>query len=165
MVPRKILMHRDPAPLPDAGLQSATLSPWHPMACFFRLLTIWLPTFFCLETDSTAGSPNVVIFLADDAGWGDFSHSGNTQVRTPNIDSIARSGVSLEHFFVCPVCSPTRAEMLTGRYHPRGGVRGVSTGGERLDLTEKTLADAFKAAGIGVSVTPSEMADTLLKMM
>ena len=147
MVPRKILMHRHPAPLPDAGLQSATLSPWHPMACFFRLLTIWLPTFFCLETDSTAGSPNVVIFLADDAGWGDFSHSGNTQVRTPNIDSIARSGVSLEHFFVCPVCSPTRAEMLTGRYHPRGGVRGVSTGGERLDLTEKTLADAFKAAG------------------
>ncbi len=91
--------------------------------------------------------PNVVIFLADDAGWGDYSHSGNTQVRTPNIDSIARDGVSLERFFVQPVCAPTRAEFLTGRYHPRGGVRGVSTGQERLDLDEKTVADAFKTAG------------------
>jgi arylsulfatase A-like enzyme len=91
--------------------------------------------------------PNVVIFLADDAGWGDYSHSGNTQVRTPHIDSLARAGVSLDHFFVQPVCAPTRAEFLTGRYHPRGGVRGVSTGQERLDLGEKTLADAFKAAG------------------
>ncbi len=92
-------------------------------------------------------SPNVVIFLADDAGWGDYSHSGNTQVRTPNIDSLARSGVSLDRFFVQPVCAPTRAEFLTGRYHPRGGVYGVSTGQERLDLREKTLADAFRAAG------------------
>lgn len=91
--------------------------------------------------------PNMVIFLADDAGWGDYGHSGNKMVATPNIDSIAQGGVSLDRFFVCPVCAPTRAEFLTGRYHPRGGVRGVSTGQERLDLGEKTIADAFKAAG------------------
>jgi len=91
--------------------------------------------------------PNVVVFLADDAGWGDYGFSGNKQVSTPNIDSIAKAGVSLDRFFVCPVCSPTRGEFLTGRYHPRGGVRGVSTGQERLDLGEKTIADAFKAAG------------------
>jgi arylsulfatase A-like enzyme len=96
---------------------------------------------------SAFAKPNIVIFLADDAGWGDYSHSGNTQLRTPNIDSIAQGGVSLDRFFVQPVCSPTRAEFLTGRYHPRGGVRGVSTGQERLNLDEKTLADAFKAAG------------------
>jgi arylsulfatase A-like enzyme len=96
---------------------------------------------------ATQARPNVVIFLADDAGWGDYSQSGNTQVRTPNIDSIAKGGVSLDRFFVQPVCSPTRAEFLTGRYHPRGGVRGVSTGQERLNLDEKTVADAFKAAG------------------
>jgi arylsulfatase A-like enzyme len=94
-----------------------------------------------------ADKPNVVVFLADDAGWGDFGHSGNTQAATPHIDSLAASGVSLDRFFVCPVCSPTRAEFLTGRYHPRGGVRGVSTGRERLDLDEKTIADAFQAAG------------------
>ena len=94
-----------------------------------------------------AAPPNVVIFLADDAGWGDYSHSGNRQVTTPNIDSLAKEGVSLDRFFVCPVCSPTRAEFLTGRYHPRGGVRGVSTGYERLNLAEKTVAEAFQAAG------------------
>jgi arylsulfatase A-like enzyme len=91
--------------------------------------------------------PNVVIFIADDAGWGDYSHSGNRQVRTPNIDSIARDGAALDRFFVCAVCAPTRAEFLTGRYHSRGGVRGVSTGQERINTDEKTLADAFKAAG------------------
>ena len=101
---------------------------------------------FALNCEA-ASRPNLVIFLADDAGWGDYSHSGNRQVSTPNIDSIASGGVSLDRFFVCPVCSPTRAEFLTGRYHPRGGVRGVSTGQERLDLDEKTMADAFKAAG------------------
>ena len=98
-------------------------------------------------TASYAAQPNVVIFLADDAGWGDYSHSGNRQVSTPNIDSIATGGVSLDRFYVCSVCSPTRAEFLTGRYHPRGGVKGVSTGQERLNLDEKTIADAFKAAG------------------
>lgn len=95
----------------------------------------------------SATPPNIVIFLADDAGWGDYGHSGNRTVATPNIDSIAAGGVSLENFYVQPVCSPTRAEFLTGRYHPRGGVRGVSTGQERLDLDERTMADAFKAAG------------------
>jgi arylsulfatase A-like enzyme len=97
--------------------------------------------------DARSHKPNVVVFLADDAGWGDFGHSGNQEVRTPHIDSLAREGVSLERFFVQPVCAPTRAEFLTGRYHPRGGVRGVSTGQERLDPEEKTVADAFRAAG------------------
>lgn len=95
----------------------------------------------------SAQQPNVLIFLADDMGWGDISASGNPNHTTPNIDSLARDGVKLDRFFVCPVCSPTRAEFLTGRYHPRGGVKGVSTGQERLNLDEKTLADAFKAAG------------------
>ncbi len=100
-----------------------------------------------ISADGTAARPNVLVLLADDAGWGDYGHSGNSQARTPNIDSLARQGVSLDRFYVCPVCSPTRAEFLTGRYHPRGGVRGVSTGQERLNLDEKTVADAFRAAG------------------
>ncbi len=100
-----------------------------------------------LSPMSVAERPNVVVFLADDAGWGDFSHSGNRQLSTPNIDSIAQGGVSLDRFYVCSVCSPTRAEFLTGRYHPRVGVQGVSKGYERLNLDEKTIADALKAAG------------------
>ena len=91
--------------------------------------------------------PNIVVILADDQGWGDLSATGNTNLSTPSIDSLARDGVVFDRFYVCPVCSPARAEFLTGRYHPRGGLRGVSTGGERLDLGERTIADVFKAAG------------------
>lgn len=89
-----------------------------------------------------AARPNVVVILADDQGWGDLSVSGNTNLSTPRIDSLARDGAKFDRFFVCPVCSPTRAEFLTGRYHPRGGVWSTSTGGERLDLDERTFADA-----------------------
>ena len=91
--------------------------------------------------------PNVIVFLADDAGWGDYGASGNRHAHTPHIDALAQDGVSLDRFFVCPVCSPTRAEFLTGRWWPRTGVRGVSTGQERLNLNEKTIANAFKSAG------------------
>jgi arylsulfatase A-like enzyme len=94
-----------------------------------------------------ADQPNVVVILADDQGWGDLSTNGNETARTPHIDSIAREGAVLDRFFVCPVCAPTRSEFLTGRYHPRTGVRGVSTGQERLDLDETTLADCLRAAG------------------
>src|SRR5688572_18353146 len=106
------------------------------------MLAAWAPA-----ARAAAPRPNVVVILTDDQGWGDLSASGNTDLSTPNIDSLAAGGVSLDRFFVCAVCSPTRAEFLTGRYHPRGGVRGVSTGGERLDLDERTIADVFKAAG------------------
>lgn len=91
--------------------------------------------------------PNVVIVLADDQGWGDLSVHGNTNLTTPKIDSLARDGALFERFYVCAVCAPTRAEFLTGRYHPRGGVHGVTTGAERLSLDEKTIADCFRAAG------------------
>jgi arylsulfatase A-like enzyme len=94
-----------------------------------------------------ASHPNIVIILADDQGWGDLSINGNSNLLTPRIDSLAKDGALLERFYACPVCSPTRAEFLTGRYHPRGGVHGVSTGGERLNLDEKTIGDTFKAAG------------------
>jgi arylsulfatase A-like enzyme len=91
--------------------------------------------------------PNIVIVFTDDQGWGDLSMNGNENLSTPNIDSLATDGVSFDRFYVCPVCAPTRGEFLTGRYHPRGGVKGVSTGAERLDLDETTIADTFKAAG------------------
>ncbi|MFO0902976.1 MAG: arylsulfatase [Pirellulales bacterium] len=94
-----------------------------------------------------AERPNVVVFLSDDQGWGDLSVHGNRQLQTPHIDSLARDGVALERFYVCALCAPTRAEFLTGRYHPRGGVTGVSTGQERLNPDAPTIADAFRKAG------------------
>lgn len=109
----------------------------------FVFLLSALPSFL-LAADRP---PNVVVFLSDDQGWGDLSLHGNTNLRTPNIDRLASQGAMFARFFVCPVCSPTRAEFLTGRYHPRGGVFSTSAGGERLDLDEITIADTFQAAG------------------
>ncbi|MCY3927943.1 MAG: arylsulfatase [Acidobacteria bacterium] len=94
-----------------------------------------------------APRPNVVLFLADDQGWGDLSIHGNTNVRTPSIDALAQDGAAFHHFFVSPVCSPTRAELLTGRYHVRSGVHATSRGGERMDLDETTVAEVFRDAG------------------
>ena len=91
--------------------------------------------------------PNVVIIMSDDQGWGDLSMNGNTNLRTPNIDKISRNGATFSHFYVSPVCSPTRAELLTGRYHPRLGVYSTSEGGERLNLDETTIAQVFRKAG------------------
>jgi len=104
------------------------------------------------EPESTSNAlrnekPNIVLILADDQGWGDLGISGNTNLATPNIDAIAKNGVTFDHFYVSPVCSPTRAELLTGRYFPRVGVYSTSSGGERLNLDETTLAEVFKQAG------------------
>ena len=91
--------------------------------------------------------PNIVVILTDDQGWGDLSFHGNTNLSTPNIDSIARDGASLRNFYVCSVCAPTRAEFLTGRYHPRTGVSGVSRGEGRINADETIIAQLFKQAG------------------
>ena len=96
---------------------------------------------------ATAKQPNVIVILADDAGWGDFSVTGNRTLATPAVDSLAAEGCLLETFFVQPVCAPTRAELLTGRWHPRGGVRGVTEGAERLSPDERTIAEVFRDGG------------------
>ena len=96
---------------------------------------------------NAAERPNVVVILTDDQGWGDLSINGNTNLHTPNIDQLARDGARFDRFYVCPVCSPTRAEFLTGRHHARSGVFSTSAGGERMNLDEVTIADTFKAAG------------------
>ncbi|MFP4367806.1 MAG: arylsulfatase, partial [Bacteroidales bacterium] len=91
--------------------------------------------------------PNIIIIMTDDQGWGDLSIHGNTNLHTPNIDRLAQEGAQFSNFYVSPVCSPTRAELLTGRYHPRSGVFSTSAGGERINLDETTIAEIFKEAG------------------
>src|SRR5262245_14442254 len=91
--------------------------------------------------------PNIVVILADDQGWGDLSVNGNTNLRTPHIDSLARDGARFDRFFVQPVCSPTRAEFLTGRWHPLGGVHGVPAVADSVGVDEPNHAHTVLAAG------------------
>lgn len=110
----------------------------------------YLSLFFSALVASSAiaaDRPNVVVILTDDQGWGDLSINGNKNLNTPHIDSLAQEGIRFDRFYVCAVCSPTRAEFLTGRYHARSGVYSTSQGGERMDLDEVTIADSFRSAG------------------
>jgi arylsulfatase A-like enzyme len=102
--------------------------------------------------ESSGDRPNILVFLSDDQGWGDFGFQGNTNFKTPHLDQLANSGAVCQRFYVCPVCAPTRAEFLTGRYHPRSSAMGVTQGDERLDLDEITLADRLKRIGYATGV-------------
>src|SRR5690606_13852398 len=94
-------------------------------------------------------APNIVLIVADDLGYGMVGYNGSF-IRTPNIDRIAGEGVQLTHFYVSPMCSPTRAGLLTGRYPIRYGmgrsvVRPWADFG--LPASETTLAESLAEAG------------------
>ena len=108
-----------------------------------------LPVMLASAASGAAEKPNIVIIVADDLGWADVSFHG-TEIKTPKIDSLAAGGAVLDRFYVCPVCSPTRAGLMTGRYPIRyGSMRAVyppwRSGG--LDIEEVTIADALGRAG------------------
>ncbi|QGY46495.1 sulfatase-like hydrolase/transferase [Maribellus comscasis] len=91
--------------------------------------------------------PNVILIMADDQGWGDAELNGNNIIETPTLNRIASEGVQFERLYVCPMCAPTRASLLTGRYNLRCGTSWVGRRTEMLGLDEVTAADVFKSAG------------------
>ncbi|MAV04811.1 MAG: N-acetylgalactosamine 6-sulfate sulfatase [Flavobacteriaceae bacterium] len=107
------------------------------------LLLIFLINVFGCES-FVDQKPNILIFLTDDQGWGDLSFNGNSNLSTPNIDGIANNGAAFDRFYVSPVCSPTRAELLTGKFFIRSGVNGVTRGYERMNLDHSLISDYFK---------------------
>lgn len=92
-------------------------------------------------------SPNIVIILTDDQGWGDIASHGNPDIYTPNLDSLASAGARFDRFYVSPVCAPTRASLLTGRDHLRTGTQWVTYGLENMNADEVTFGEVFKDAG------------------
>lgn len=91
--------------------------------------------------------PNVIIIMTDDQGYGDFGVTGNDLIETPAINSFASESVSFDRFYVSPVCAPTRATLLTGRYYLRTGVIGVTGGEESMNDKEVTIAELLGANG------------------
>jgi arylsulfatase A-like enzyme len=123
-----------------------------------KLTIIWLVLliFGCaLSGAAQAPRPNIVYLLADDLGYADVGFNGGKEIKTPNIDKLAASGARLDQFYAQPLCSPTRAALMTGRYPMRYGLQvGVVRpwADYGLPLNERTLPQALKEAGYATAI-------------
>ena len=105
----------------------------------------------CQHDDSNdlgqaASGPNIILLMSDDQGWGDVAYNGNPTVQTPHLDAMAAEGIRLDRFYAAsPVCSPTRASVLTGRHPFRYGIEWAGEG--HLPQGEITIAEALRASG------------------
>jgi arylsulfatase A-like enzyme len=91
--------------------------------------------------------PNVIIIMTDDQGIGDFGFTGNPYIKTPVLDELASQSLNLTNFYVSPVCAPTRASLMTGRYSERTGIYDTYNGGAIMSDTEITMAEILKENG------------------
>ncbi|WP_419193401.1 arylsulfatase [Kolteria novifilia] len=97
-------------------------------------------------------APNVILIMTDDQGIGDFGVMNNPVIETPNIDALARDSVSFDNFYVSPVCSPTRACLMTGRYNYRTRCIDTYLGRSMMDPEEVTVAEALSKAGYATGI-------------
>jgi arylsulfatase A-like enzyme len=110
----------------------------------------WVLLFCGLSLPSIAQKnthPNVVLIITDDQGYGDLGITGNGIIKTPVIDRFAQQSFQFTNFHVSPVCAPTRASLMTGRYSLRTGIRDTYNGGATMATTEITIAEILKQAG------------------
>ena len=96
---------------------------------------------------AVAQTPNVVIVLTDDQGYGDLGCTGNPIIKTPNIDHLASESTGLSDYHVAPTCSPTRCSLLTGHWTDRTGVWHTIMGRSMLRENEVTVGQMFADAG------------------
>lgn len=105
--------------------------------------------------DSVANSkPNILIMMADDTGWNDVGYHGS-EIKTPNIDKLALTGVELDRFYAYPTCSPTRAALLTGRNPSRFGILGpiAMKSKQILPADGNSLAEMLQKKGYATAIT------------
>ena len=96
--------------------------------------------------------PNILLILTDDQGYGDLGLHGNPVLRTPNLDTLGRCSVRFDRFYAQPVCSPTRAALMTGRHFLKTGVWGVHGGRDYMNLDEVTVAQQLKQLGYATAM-------------
>ena len=105
--------------------------------------------------EATARKPNILYIVADDLGWKDVGFNGATDVKTPNIDALAAGGAKFKQFYVQPMCTPTRAALMTGRYPFRYGLQTIvipTAASYGLDTTEWLMPQALKEAGYNTAI-------------
>ena len=92
-------------------------------------------------------SPNIILVITDDQGYGDLSCHGNPVLKTPNLDALHAKSIRLTNFHVSPTCAPTRSALFSGRHEFKNGVTHTLNERERMSLKTVTLADTLRAAG------------------
>ena len=114
-----------------------------------KTLSLLLSLTFLLPVTALKAKPNIVVIFIDDLGYADIGPFGATKQKTPNLDRMAKEGMKLTSFYAAPVCSVSRAQLLTGCYGARVSVPGVFGPASKQGLhpQEKTIADHLKAAG------------------
>ncbi len=111
----------------------------------------------CQQSNEPVAEPqanhaNVILIFTDDQGIGDIGYNGNPYILTPNLDSLARSGVILENFYASPVCTPSRASLLTGKFSMRTGVFDTYNAGAIMNAEQLTLAEVLRKKGYATAV-------------
>jgi arylsulfatase A-like enzyme len=122
----------------------------------FAALLLASPVVLLAAATPTVAKPNVVIIFMDDMGYADIGPFGATKQKTPNLDRMAREGMKLTNFYAAPVCSVSRAQLLTGCYGARVSVPGVygPGGKEGLNPAEHTIAERMKEGADAGSAAP-----------
>ena len=100
----------------------------------------------------TTHPPNIIIIMTDDQGYGDLGIHGNPIIKTPNLDAMARRSARMEKFYVSPVCTPTRASLMTGRYNYRTRAIDTNRGRAMMDPEERTAAEILGNAGYATGI-------------
>ncbi len=106
--------------------------------------------YFCISAQPP--TPNIILIITDDQGYGDLGYHGNPHVKTPVLDQMASESIRFNNFYVSPVCAPTRSSLMTGRYSLRTGVRDTYNGGATMHTNEITLAEMLKETGYQTGV-------------
>ena len=125
------------------------------MSPFYFCQIFFCQIFFCLtlclslipSAIKAQDRPNIILIMTDDQGIGDFSVNGNPFLETPNIDRLSTESTSLENFYVHPVCTPTRACLMTGRYNYRTRAIDTYIGRAMMEPEEITIAEILSQAG------------------
>jgi arylsulfatase A-like enzyme len=104
------------------------------------------------QAETGPDRPNVIVIMTDDQGYGDFGVTGNPVIRTPHIDAMAKRSARMSNFYVSPVCSPTRACLMTGRYNYRTRCIDTYVGRSMMEPQETTIAEALKEAGYATGI-------------
>ncbi len=122
---------------------------------FGSIMLVALACILSVHAAETVKKPNIVVLIADDLGVGDIGFSGGKDIPTPNLDRLATEGIIFRHGYATPMCAPTRAAFLTGRYPAKIGFEDNRPGDSRhygMDLSLPTIADVLKKAGYATSL-------------